>query len=92
MDFGKYIKELLMIHDCVILPGLGGFIANYKYAELQPAQQTIHPPSRTILFNQNLVHNDGLLYAHVSQKSGYGYKDVQSQAESYIRQIGRFVL
>lgn len=91
MDFGKYIKELLMIHDCVILPGLGGFIANYKPAEILSAQQTILPPSRNILFNQNLVHNDGLLYAHASKKSGYGYKDVQSLAESYIRQILRDV-
>ena len=91
MDFGKYIKELLMIHDCVILPGLGGFIANYKPAGIQSAQQMIHPPSRNILFNRNLVHNDGLLYAHASEKSGYGYKDVQSLAESYIRQILRDV-
>jgi hypothetical protein len=91
MDFGKYIKELLMIHDCVILPGLGGFITNYKSAEIHPAQRTIHPPSKQILFNKSLVHNDGLLYAHVSKKSGYGYKEVQSLAEAYINQIIRDV-
>jgi hypothetical protein len=91
MDLGKYIKELLMLHDCVILPGLGGFITNYKPAEIHPAQRTIHPPSKQILFNKNLVHNDGLLYAHVSKRSGYGYKDVQSLAEAYIKQIIRDV-
>ena len=89
MDFGIYIKELLMIHDCVILPGLGGFIANYKSAEIQSSQQIILPPSKQILFNQSLVHNDGLLYAHASMKSGYGYKDVQDMAESFVRNILR---
>jgi hypothetical protein len=87
MDFTKYIKELLVVHDCVILPGLGGFIANFKSAEIHPAQHTIHPPAKQILFNHSLVHNDGLLYGYVSQKSGYGYKDVQSLAEDYIRNI-----
>ena len=87
MDFAKYIKELLLVHDCVILPGLGGFIANFKSAEIHPAQHTIHPPGKQILFNHSLVHNDGLLYGYVSQKSGYGYKDVQSMAENYIRNI-----
>jgi len=89
MDFGKYIKELLMIHDCVILPGLGGFIANYKHAEIQHAQQIILPPSRQILFNQNLVNNDGLLYAHASMLSGYGYKEVQDMAEIFVKNILR---
>jgi hypothetical protein len=89
MDFGKYIRELLMIHDCVILPGLGGFIANYKHAELQPNQQVILPPSKQILFNPNLVHNDGLLYSHVSMRSEYGYKDVQSMADGYVNRILR---
>ena len=91
MDFGKYIRELLMIHDCVILPGLGGFIANYKPAEIHPGQGTIHPPSKQILFNRQLVHNDGLLFAHVSKQSGYGYRDVQAMAENYIKGIIRDV-
>ena len=91
MNFDRYIQELLMVHDCVILPGLGGFIANYKPAEIHPEQGTIHPPSKQILFNTNLVHNDGLLFAHVSKQSGYGYKDVQSLAEAFIKRILRDV-
>ena len=76
-----------MIHDCVILPGLGGFIANYRPAEINPAGNSINPPSKQILFNRNLEHNDGLLYAHVSRRTGYGYKDVQSLAESFFGRV-----
>lgn len=89
MDFAAHIRELLMIHDCVILPGLGGFVANYRPAVINPSQQTIHPPSRQILFNPELVYNDGLLYAHASKKSGYGYKEVGEFAETFVRQIIR---
>jgi hypothetical protein len=87
LDFGKYIKELLLEHDCVILPGLGGFVANYRPASFDPVKNTASPPSKHILFNQNLIHNDGLLYGHVSARTGYGYKDVQEMALSYIEGI-----
>ncbi len=89
LDFGKHIKELILLHDCVIIPGLGGFVANYKPAQFDPDRGTASPPSKHILFNRNLVHNDGLLYGHVSQVTGYGYKDVQEQALAYIEGIRR---
>ena len=87
VNLDKYIKELLLQHDCVILPGLGGFIANYKPAEFDPTQKTVLPPSRQILFNPNLIYNDGLLFAHVSRETGYGYKEVQAMAEVYFKTI-----
>jgi nucleoid DNA-binding protein len=91
LNFAKHIKELLLEQDCVILPGLGGFVANYKSAEFDPASNTASPPSKQILFNTSLVHNDGLLYAHVSAKTGYGYKEVQEKAEVFIDRIRRDV-
>jgi hypothetical protein len=87
VDFDKYIKELLLLHDCVILPELGGFVANYRPAVFDPVRNTASPPSKHILFNHNLVHNDGLLYAHVSAATDYGYKDVQKMAMTYVEGI-----
>jgi cell division septation protein DedD len=87
INLDKYIQELLLQHDCVILPGLGGFVANYKPAEFDASQRTVLPPSRQILFNPNLVHNDGLLYAHISKETDYGYKEVQAMAEVYFKTI-----
>src|SRR4030043_2304111 len=87
MDTGKYIKELLILHDCVILPGLGGFVANYKSAEINEMLKIISPPSKSILFNRNIYHNDGLLIGHISGKTGMGYKDVEVQVQGYIEKI-----
>jgi hypothetical protein len=61
IDISPYISNLLFDHDCVIVPGFGGFVANYKPAEIIHAEHTIYPPSKAISFNKYLRNNDGLL-------------------------------
>ncbi len=62
----KHISDLLYKHDCVIVPDLGGFVANYASAKIHPTQHTFIPPSKKIVFNKNLKNNDGLLANHVA--------------------------
>lgn len=57
----KQISKLLFEHDCVIVPGLGGFITNYKPAVIHPHHHTFYPPSKQIIFNSALSSNDGIL-------------------------------
>ena len=61
MKVDKHISELLYLHDCVIVPNLGGFVANYSSAKIHPTQHTFSPPYKNIVFNKNLITNDGLL-------------------------------
>jgi hypothetical protein len=68
MKLDKYISELLFNYDCVIVPGLGGFVANYKSATIHLIQNTFSPPSKSISFNKNLTNNDGLLANFIAQK------------------------
>jgi nucleoid DNA-binding protein len=70
----QYISELLYQYDCVVVPGLGGFVANYKSATIQPVQNTFLPPSKRISFNKNLNANDGLLANLIAQKEGVSFK------------------
>ncbi len=65
MSVDKYISELLYDHDCVIVPQLGGFVANYASAKIHPTQHTFTPPAKNIVFNKNLINNDGLLANHI---------------------------
>lgn len=73
MELTGYIAQLLQEHDCVIVPHFGGFIANYQSAAIDSHAKKISPPSKSVLFNSNLIHNDGLL----------GYSIVSDQAISY---------
>lgn len=73
MKVDKHISELLYLHDCVIVPKLGGFVANYSSAKIHPTQHTFSPPSKNIVFNKNLITNDGLLANNIvnTEKKSY---------------------
>lgn len=57
----KHIESLLLENDCVIVPGLGGFVASYVSARLVEDEGIFLPPHRQIGFNPLLQINDGLL-------------------------------
>lgn len=73
MDLGRYLYELLQTHDCVILPQLGGFITRKEGANIHSVQNLFTPPTRTVLFNEQLVRNDGLLANFIASKEGIEY-------------------
>ena len=78
MKIEHYISELLYQYDCVVVPGLGGFVTNYKSAKIQPVQNTFLPPSKSISFNKNLNANDGLLANLIAKKEALSF-DVSLQ-------------
>lgn len=83
MEIHKYIAELLSEHDCVIIPGLGGFVGSYLPAQIHSVYHTFQPPSKKILFNINLRQNDGLLANHISQAENISF----SEASEMIRRF-----
>lgn len=87
MKLDHYISQLLFQYDCVIVPNLGGFVANYKPAFIQPIKNTFHPPSKGISFNKNLKNNDGLLVNAVSKQLGVSYEEATKNVESAVAQM-----
>lgn len=80
MKLAKHIEILLLEHDCVIIPGFGGFIANHAPARLGEKEESLFlPPFRTICFNQNLQINDGLLIQSYMQAYDASYPDAYKQ-------------
>ncbi len=69
----KHIFELLFEHDCVILPNFGGFVASYAPAKYEHSKNIISPPKKHLLFNKNLVNNDGLLVHKISSCEQISY-------------------
>jgi len=86
-DLSPFIRELLYSHDCVILPGFGGFIANYTPARINRNSHSFNPPVKAISFNSNLDNNDGLLMGKISEQKGIGYGDAKRLAEDYSRKL-----
>lgn len=84
MDITAYIRELLFSHDCVIIPGFGGFIGNYSPARIDRSSSTFNPPVKQISFNRNLNHNDGLLIGKISESSGLNYGDARNLVDDFV--------
>jgi len=87
MDVRVTISRLLEEHDCVILPGYGGFIGNYSPARIDPVSHTFVPPSKKILFNINLKQNDGLLCNRLVTDEGVSYADALALINEMIASI-----
>ncbi|MCX6257773.1 MAG: SPOR domain-containing protein [Bacteroidia bacterium] len=89
MEVNKFIYELLFQYDCVILPDFGGFIANYRSAEIHPKFNTFTPPGKNILFNRNLVHNDGLLVSYIARIENLEYLASKNIVVGFVRETLR---
>lgn len=89
MNTAKYISELLTEHDCVIVPGLGGFVATRRHSDIHVATQSITPPAKKLSFNRMLVTNDGLLAKHLAENIGVGYSDAEREITQFVKQCNK---
>ncbi|TAL62053.1 MAG: hypothetical protein EPN88_13995 [Bacteroidetes bacterium] len=89
MDITAFIRELLFGHDCVIVPGFGGFIGNYAPARIDKNSGTFYPPVKQISFNRNLNHNDGLLIGRICESSEMNYGDARNLVEEFVVELRR---
>lgn len=87
MDIVAYIRQLLVLHDCVIIPDFGGFVANYQPAEIDFERHVFSPPSKRIGFNRNLSGNDGLLVGYLSERQGMGYVDARRAVAGFVKEV-----
>ncbi|MFT5777733.1 MAG: hypothetical protein ACI837_000681 [Crocinitomicaceae bacterium] len=71
------IGDLLLRHNCVIVPSFGGFVAKQISAKVDFAKGTMLPPRKSLLFNKQLINNDGLLINELAQKLGTSFDDAQ---------------
>jgi len=86
-NISRYIYELLLVHDCVILPDFGGFVANYRSAIINTVQQSFLPPAKEVAFNSGLTRNDGLLASYIAETEGISYTDAMSGMKKYTGEI-----
>ena len=84
MEISQYIKEILLLNDCVIIPGFGGFVANYKPATIENNQ--FFPPTKEIAFNNKLISNDGLLVNFISEAEGIDYFNAKQKLDSFVEE------
>lgn len=86
-NLNKYIKELLFIYDCVIVPGFGAFVSNYGEAKHIELTHSFYPPKKNIRFNKNLTYNDGLLINTIAKNLKISYLEAESKVKTEVQNI-----
>ncbi len=85
MELLGYIKELLLLNDCVIIPGFGGFVTNYKQAGIHSSQFTA--PGKSVSFNKKLNFNDGLFINHVASAEALNYIAAKKKVNLLVQEL-----
>jgi hypothetical protein len=78
------VSSLLLRHSCVIIPNFGGFVAKSISAKLDLDRGLFLAPSKQLLFNKNLLNNDGLLISEYSSINAIEYSKSQSEIEEFV--------
>ncbi|MBR1387119.1 MAG: SPOR domain-containing protein [Alloprevotella sp.] len=85
----RHIYRLLTQHNCVIVPDLGGFVAQHQSAHYDDNEGIFLPPCRIVCFNAQLTLNDGLLVQSYMQDEGLSFADASQRVSddvAYLQQ------
>lgn len=87
IELSRHIESLMLKHDCVIVPGLGGFVTQYVPARRIEDELLFLPPYRSVGFNQQLILNDGLLVQSYMQAYDTNYPETVKLIDDAVRQL-----
>lgn len=102
-----HIEYLLTRHDCVIVPGIGAFIASETEAYVDMEKGIITPRRREISFNSSVVSDDGLLSHSIARRNHLSFEeahrhltamteklrgDLQQEGEVSLGMVGKLLM
>lgn len=87
MDIKNYIKQFIIDNQEVVIPGLGGFFAEYEAAAFDVTENKFLPPSQKISFTPEYSFSDTNLINFIAQKEKIDKKEAKLQVESFVKQI-----
>ena len=87
IELDRHIEILLLSNDCVIVPGLGGFMAHHEEARYDEEDHTFLPPLRTLGFNPQLTMNDSLLVQSYVEAYDMSYPEALRRIEDEVDEL-----
>lgn len=82
-----HIEVLLLTNDCVVVPGLGGFVTHHVCARYNESEGLFLPPTRTLGFNPLLTVNDSLLVQSYMETYDMSYPEALRRVESDVEKL-----
>ena len=85
------IDELLLSKECVVIPGLGGFIVRDSPCNFNADKSQIKPANRNLFFNPHLNQNDGLLFNALQNQLKLSYSDAQESIKDFVNHFNDMI-
>jgi len=87
MQIENYIKELLYDYSKVVIPGLGAFLTSDKSAYINDSDGKIYPPTKDIVFNDNIKLDDSVLITKIKEEESISKDSAIESIQAYIEQL-----
>ena len=71
----RHTTNLVARHNCVIIPGLGAFLAHNVPASYSAEDGVFMPPHRSLGFNAQIVVDDALLQTEYMENGKFSFED-----------------
>ncbi len=68
VNISPLIRELLLLHEKIVIPGFGTFTVSRRPAEINKTSGIVSPPSKDILFDERKRTDDGELAGYIMEK------------------------
>ena len=85
----RHITKLLSHHNCVILPGIGAFLAHKVPAMYLTKERIFMPPHRELGFNPNITVDDALLLSEYVSTENSTYDKAEKSLSRDIASLRR---
>ena len=89
MDLAPYIRELVLLNECVILPDFGGFETEYAAAKYDSQQKRMLPPTKKVQFRSDFTKGGDVLCEHVCKRLGIKETEARQLIRNYVVELNR---
>ena len=86
-NLDNVLFDLLVHHNCVVIPEFGGFISKRLSSRIDYQKGIVHPPSKHLLFNRFLNVDDGLLISSFAQANQEDYDTVKIELTDFVSEL-----
>lgn len=81
----EQIKYQVQLNECVIIPSFGAIVSNYVPARILEGENSrMLPPSKKMVFNERLQHDDGKFIKNVADDLGITYTEAEKKVAEFV--------
>jgi len=92
LEFTDHLISLFYRHDCIIIPGLGGFKAKYLPAGVDKKQGIVKPPVKSFYFDDRMVKDNGLMAGFIASSWNIPKDEAHSMLIKFSEETRKIVL